>query len=43
MTIEVVPWPNDAGFDTDYEEHEPVELKIKGTIPYYVAGVLCEL
>ncbi|KAJ4288413.1 hypothetical protein N0V90_011648 [Kalmusia sp. IMI 367209] len=33
-------WPNDAGFDTDYEEHEPVALVVKGKIPYYVAGVL---
>ncbi|KAG9187253.1 torulene dioxygenase [Alternaria panax] len=33
-------WPNTAGFDTDYEEHEPVELTVKGTIPRYVAGVL---
>ncbi|KAH8727992.1 carotenoid oxygenase [Phaeosphaeriaceae sp. PMI808] len=33
-------WPNDAGFDTEYEEHEPVELAVQGTIPYYVAGVL---
>jgi torulene dioxygenase len=33
-------WPNTAGFDTDYEEHEPVDLTIKGTIPRYAAGVL---
>jgi torulene dioxygenase len=33
-------WPNTAGFDTDYEEHEPVELTVKGTIPQYAAGVL---
>ncbi|KAK7182576.1 carotenoid cleavage dioxygenase 1 [Paraphaeosphaeria sporulosa] len=33
-------WPNDAGFDTDYEEHNPVELTVKGKIPHYVAGVL---
>jgi torulene dioxygenase len=35
-----VPWPNDAGLDTDYEEHEPVELTVKGNIPQYAAGVL---
>ncbi|KAF2442666.1 beta,beta-carotene 9',10'-dioxygenase [Karstenula rhodostoma CBS 690.94] len=33
-------WPNDAGFDTDYEEHNSVELTVKGKIPPYVAGVL---
>ena len=33
-------WPNTAGFDTDYEEHEPVELTVKGTIPRHAAGVL---
>lgn len=33
-------WPNDSGFDTNYEEHEPVELAVHGTIPYYAAGVL---
>jgi len=33
-------WPNTAGFDTDYEEHEPVELTVKGNIPRYAAGVL---
>lgn len=33
-------WPNTAGFDTDYEENEPVELRVKGTIPRYTAGVL---
>lgn len=35
-------WPNDAGFDTTYEEHEPVELTVKGSIPPYAAGVLCK-
>lgn len=35
-------WPNDAGFDTTYEENEPVELTVKGVIPPYVAGVLCK-
>jgi torulene dioxygenase len=34
-------WPNQAGFDTDYEKHDPVDLIVKGTIPYYAAGVLC--
>ncbi|EDU43634.1 Lignostilbene-alphabeta-dioxygenase [Pyrenophora tritici-repentis] len=33
-------WPNTAGFDTDYQEHEPVELTVKGEIPRYAAGVL---
>ncbi|KAJ4373309.1 hypothetical protein N0V83_003603 [Neocucurbitaria cava] len=33
-------WPNDSGFDTSYEEHEPVELTVKGNIPHYAAGVL---
>ena len=33
-------WPNDAGFDTSYEEHEPVELIVKGKIPKYAAGIL---
>jgi len=35
-------WPNDAGFDTSYEANEPVDLTVKGTIPYYAAGVLCK-
>lgn len=33
-------WPNTPGFDTEYEEHEPVSLTVKGKIPYYAAGVL---
>lgn len=33
-------WPNDAGFDNCYEEHEPVALTVRGDIPYYTAGVL---
>ncbi|KAJ4352593.1 hypothetical protein N0V95_004098 [Ascochyta clinopodiicola] len=33
-------WPNDAGFDTAYQELEPVWLPVKGSIPYYAAGVL---
>ncbi|KAH7080996.1 carotenoid oxygenase [Paraphoma chrysanthemicola] len=33
-------WPNDSGFDTNYEEHEPVELAVTGTIPEFAAGVL---
>ncbi|KAF2683855.1 hypothetical protein K458DRAFT_432042 [Lentithecium fluviatile CBS 122367] len=33
-------WPNDAGFDTDYQEHEAVDLTVKGNIPQYAAGVL---
>jgi hypothetical protein len=42
MAMDEGAWPNEAGFDTTYEEHEPVELIVKGTIPYYAAGVLCE-
>jgi torulene dioxygenase len=42
MTVEEAIWPNDAGFDTDYQEPEPIELTVKGTIPLYAAGVLCE-
>lgn len=33
-------WPNDAGFDTAYQEHEPITLKVQGDIPHYAAGVL---
>jgi len=33
-------WPNDAGFDTDYQELAPVDLPVKGSIPHYAAGVL---
>ena len=33
-------WPNDAGFDTTYQELEPITLKVKGDIPHYAAGVL---
>jgi torulene dioxygenase len=35
-------WPNDGGFDTTYEEQDLVELTVKGNIPQYAAGVLCE-
>ncbi|KAF1950017.1 hypothetical protein CC80DRAFT_497038 [Byssothecium circinans] len=35
-----IAWPNDAGFDVDYEKHDPVALTVKGNIPEYVAGVL---
>jgi torulene dioxygenase len=33
-------WPNDEGFDNDYEQTAPVPLTVKGKIPYYAAGVL---
>ncbi|KAF2740737.1 carotenoid oxygenase [Polyplosphaeria fusca] len=33
-------WPNISGFDTDYEEHEPVSLTVQGVIPQFAAGVL---
>lgn len=36
----MVNWPNDAGFDTAYQELEPVPLKVKGDIPRYAGGVL---
>jgi hypothetical protein len=34
-------WPNEAGFDTNYEQPEPIALTVRGTIPYYACGVLC--
>lgn len=36
----MVAWPNNAGFDTTYQEHDPIELRVKGKIPKYAAGVL---
>ncbi|KAB8217420.1 carotenoid oxygenase [Aspergillus novoparasiticus] len=33
-------WPNDRGFDANYEERSPVELVVTGRIPTYAAGVL---
>ncbi|KAF3481068.1 carotenoid cleavage dioxygenase 1 [Arthroderma uncinatum] len=33
-------WPNYQGFDTSYEEREPVELKVTGNIPSWAAGTL---
>ncbi|MCJ1434451.1 hypothetical protein MMC27_003819 [Xylographa pallens] len=33
-------WPTDIGFEINHEETEPVELKVTGQIPTYVAGVL---
>lgn len=36
----MVSWPNDAGFDTAYEELEPITLNVKGKIPHYAGGVL---
>lgn len=33
-------WPNDAGFDTTYQELERITLAVKGNIPRYAAGVL---
>lgn len=41
MAVEEL-WPNTSGFDTKYEELEPVGLNVSGSIPYYAAGVLCE-
>lgn len=40
MVAAMEAWPNTSGFDTSYEEHEPVDLTVKGEIPYYAAGVL---
>ncbi|KKA19799.1 Carotenoid cleavage dioxygenase [Rasamsonia emersonii CBS 393.64] len=33
-------WPNFQGFNSTYQEHSPVELKVKGNIPAWAAGVL---
>ncbi|KAE8359517.1 carotenoid oxygenase [Aspergillus caelatus] len=33
-------WPNTQGFDVRYQELEPTELPIQGTIPPYCVGVL---
>ncbi|EAW14272.1 carotenoid oxygenase family protein [Aspergillus clavatus NRRL 1] len=33
-------WPNDIGFDANYEERQPVEVSVTGEIPSYAAGVL---
>ncbi|KAI8932775.1 hypothetical protein NX059_010265 [Plenodomus lindquistii] len=40
MVAAMEAWPNTSGFDTSYEEHDPVELVVKGEIPRYAAGVL---
>ncbi|KAJ5612532.1 Carotenoid oxygenase [Penicillium lagena] len=33
-------WPNDKGFDPEFEERSPVELSVTGHIPAYAAGTL---
>ncbi|KAF2266478.1 beta carotene dioxygenase [Lojkania enalia] len=33
-------WPNEKGFDTNYEQPTPIPLTVKGSIPPYAAGVL---
>ncbi|KAJ6128842.1 hypothetical protein N7471_010059, partial [Penicillium samsonianum] len=33
-------WPNDKGFDPEYEQRKPVELSVIGRIPAYTAGIL---
>ncbi|KAJ5785151.1 Carotenoid oxygenase [Penicillium pulvis] len=33
-------WPNEKGFDPEYEERTPVELSVTGDIPAYAAGTL---
>ena len=42
MVAAELDWPNDGGFDTTYEEKDPVELVVKGSIPGYASGVLCK-
>ncbi|KAJ7111357.1 dioxygenase [Mycena epipterygia] len=33
-------WPNDAGFNTEIEQRNPITLEVTGTIPAYAAGIL---
>lgn len=33
-------WPNDVGFDNNYEQRTPAQLTVKGEIPKYAAGVM---
>ncbi|KAJ5093873.1 Carotenoid oxygenase [Penicillium angulare] len=33
-------WPNEKGFDPEYEQPTPVELSVSGRIPDYAAGTL---
>ncbi|KAJ5759347.1 hypothetical protein N7520_006503 [Penicillium odoratum] len=33
-------WPNEKGFDPEYEERTPVELSVTGNVPAYAAGIL---
>ncbi|KAE9962913.1 hypothetical protein BLS_009901 [Venturia inaequalis] len=33
-------WPNELGFQTDFEQNTPTELKVDGTIPSYAVGTL---
>ncbi|KOS20670.1 Beta [Escovopsis weberi] len=33
-------WPNSAGFQGRFEQLEPVDLEVRGTIPPYAAGTL---
>ncbi|KAJ5287421.1 Carotenoid oxygenase [Penicillium angulare] len=33
-------WPNEKGFDPEYEQPTPVELSVSGHIPAYAAGTL---
>ncbi|KAJ5928864.1 Carotenoid oxygenase [Penicillium verhagenii] len=33
-------WPNEKGFDPEYEERTPIELSVTGHIPAYTAGTL---
>ncbi|KAF2845917.1 beta carotene dioxygenase [Plenodomus tracheiphilus IPT5] len=40
MVSAMEAWPNTSGFDTSYEEHEPIDLTVEGDIPRYAAGVL---
>ncbi|KAE9381006.1 hypothetical protein N431DRAFT_396311 [Stipitochalara longipes BDJ] len=38
--LSILDWPNEAGFQTLHEQHDPTSLPITGSIPAYAAGVL---
>ncbi|PMD30913.1 hypothetical protein L207DRAFT_549061 [Hyaloscypha variabilis F] len=40
VSSSILEWPNEAGFQTLHEQHEPISLPIIGSIPAYAAGVL---
>lgn len=33
-------WPNSVGFQSEYQQHTPIQLKVSGDIPAYAAGTL---